>query len=108
MFDALFKDFFNKHSQDTHNLVACVRKYVKCWLSDGHYDSDDLESYLRDTFGRQKRMFGHSPGIVSGTKVAVTATSTSDAYSYLFANYNSKGRNTQGRFKSPCFRILLT
>jgi len=60
---------------------------MKWWLSDGCYDAATLESYLKMVFGPDKRMF-HPNSEAAGTKVAVTATSISDASAFLFSNYN--------------------
>ncbi|KAL8802034.1 MAG: hypothetical protein Q9200_006728, partial [Gallowayella weberi] len=64
-----------------------IRRLLKCWLTDGYYNVDAVEAAMKASFGPLERMFGTSQSPY-GTKVAVTATSISDASPVLFSNYN--------------------
>lgn len=58
------------------------------WLiSDGFYDETNLESILQDMF--PGRLFDHLPDTVSGTRFALTATSTGNSR-WIFGNYNAE------------------
>ncbi len=87
VFDTLTKQFFQQRRGGARYSLGYIRNVIKCWLSDGCYDVLALEASLRDQFGHDRRMFD-KPESVSGMKVAVTATSISDATPFLFSNYN--------------------
>ena len=70
-----------------------LRDYFRCWLSDGCYDIELLERSLKEIFGSNRRLFDADTAGVSGQKVAVTATTLSDASTYIFSNYNGRPRN---------------
>ena len=74
-------------------LLTRLRDYFRCWLSDGRYDAELLEASLKDVFGEDRRLFDVDKGGVSGQKIAVTATTLSDASSYIFSNYNGRRRD---------------
>ena len=63
---------------------------LRCWLSDGYYDVTALEATLKSYFGEDQRMFGTVPSGIR-TKIAVTATTISDAVPVLLSNYNGSG-----------------
>ena len=67
-----------------------VRRIMRCWLSDGYHDVGALEATLKQYFGAHQRMFGPLSSSVA-TKVAVTATTISDAFPVLLSNYNGTG-----------------
>lgn len=58
-------------------------QYIK---TDAMYDEQFLEGALQETL-KDRPLFGHVPGTVPGTKVAVTATSGGNTRS-IFTNYN--------------------
>lgn len=66
-----------------------MKNVIKCWISNGRYNVNALEGFLKEHFGNG-RMFNQAKG-VSGTKVAVTATGISDAFPFVFSNYNGEG-----------------
>lgn len=76
-------------------FMTRVREYFRCWLSDGCYDDAALESLLKEIFGENQRLFDAESCGVSGTKVAVTATTISNASPYIFSNYNGCGTRAQ-------------
>jgi hypothetical protein len=57
------------------------------------YDETILESILQQTFGH-KQFFGYVTDSISGTRVALTATSHGNSR-YIFANYNWPRPNSQ-------------
>ncbi|MCJ1473164.1 hypothetical protein MMC13_001815 [Lambiella insularis] len=91
LFDKLVKEFFQQQKQATPGFLNRCRYILRCWLSDGYYSVEALEKCLQDTFGMHRRMFD-SLDVVSGTKVAVTASTISNASCYVFSNYNGLGR----------------
>ncbi|KAL6716956.1 hypothetical protein ACLMJK_004869 [Lecanora helva] len=95
VFDVLIRDFFGIHMTQGSGLLPRLRDWFRCWLSDGCYDVGALEASLKDVFGDDQRMFDINRSGPSSTKVAVTATTLSDASTYIFSNYNGVG--TRGR-----------
>jgi hypothetical protein len=61
------------------------------WFSDSRYDAKALEEILKEVFGTHRRLFDVSAPCVSGVKIAVTATTTDDAWLCVFSNYNGAG-----------------
>ncbi|KAL9128704.1 MAG: hypothetical protein Q9217_002665 [Psora testacea] len=91
IFDILVRDFFGMHLTKGHGLLARLRDHFRSWLSDGCYDVKGLEDALKEKFGEQRRIFEADGQNPCGVKVAVTATTISDAYTYIFSNYNGCG-----------------
>ena len=87
MFDTLTRQFFRRRTGGREGFFQHLRHIFKCWLLDGYYDVRALEGSLKEHFGLEQRMFDYT-GNVSSTKVAVTATTISDASTYLFSTYN--------------------
>jgi len=86
-------DFFGIHLTKGPGLLTRLRDIFRCWLSDGCYDVARLEQSLKDTFGHDQRLFDADRLGVSGQKVAVTATTLSDASTYVFSNYNGGAKH---------------
>ena len=60
------------------------------YFADGRYNATSVEKTLKKTFG--SRPLFDSTGIrPSGMKIAVTATTISDATLCIFSNYNGSG-----------------
>ena len=91
MFDKFTSQFFGVHLTKGKSFLTRLRDYIRCWISDGCYDVGKLEMALKEVFGVGTRMFDTSYGALSGTKVAVTATTISNAFACLFSNYNGVG-----------------
>ncbi len=89
VFENLTRQFFRR-TRGSRNLIQQVRHLLKCWLSDGSYDVRSLENSLKEYFGTEQRMFDHT-GNTSDVKIAVTATTISDASPFLFSSYNGPG-----------------
>lgn len=88
IFDKLTRKFFGLHLTKGRGFVTRLRDYFGCWLSDGCYDVVVLEELLKVGFGAEQRLFDVNQHHASGCKVAVTATTLSDASAYFFTNYN--------------------
>jgi len=91
-FNDLIRDFFGIHMTKGSGLLTRLRDLFRCWLTDGCYDVGKLESSLKDVFGINRRLFDVDRFGPSGQKVAVTATTLSDAFTYIFSNYNGRPR----------------
>jgi len=89
-FETLVREFFSRSPRTGGGIWLCIRRLLRCWLSDGYYDSSPLESTLKELFGEHQRLFGHMPS-GNTTKVAVTATAISDAVPVVLSNYNGSG-----------------
>lgn len=87
IFNTLTRQFFRPRTRGSGNFIQQIRHLLKCWLSDGFYDVRGLENSLKEYFGTEQRMFDHT-GNTSDVKIAVTATTISDASAYLFSSYN--------------------
>lgn len=105
-FDKIVKQFFSSGRRPT-TTVSKFRSYVKWWLNDAKYNSTSLETHLKDVFGAESRVFGRPVEGISGTKVAVTATSISDASTFLLANYNTLPETSLGESKPSPRRSYL-
>lgn len=90
------------HLTKGKKFITRARDYLRCWLSDGCYDDAAFESLLKLIFGEKQRLFDTNSSNASGTKVAVTATTISDATPYIFSNYNGQGTRAK-----TCGLILL-
>lgn len=91
VFDTFTRQFFGVHLTKGRGFLSRVRDYFRCWLSDGCYNVVVLEEMLKSIFGAEQRIFDINTKRISGCKVAVTATTLSDASAYLFTNYNGGG-----------------
>jgi len=87
----LSRQFFRSEQIAGQNVLRYLRHLLKCWFSDGYYDVRRLEASLKDNFGLNQRMFDYRQ-TKSDTKIAVTATTISDATPYIFSNYNGTGQ----------------
>jgi hypothetical protein len=86
-----------------------VQKTLKCWMTDGRYDEKDIEALLQEAFGNTRTMFDVNNKF-SGTKVAVTAASISDASCFLFTNYNSavpRNRSCGNHYHEIIVKLIL-
>lgn len=93
-FDTLARQFFTKRRTESRSRVGYLHRVFRCWLSDGCYDVFTLEATLKNCFGLTRRMFD-APISTSGIKVGVTASTISDASSFVFSNYNGLGTRTK-------------
>ena len=73
------------YSGSRGSLFGRIRRFFQCFLTNERYDTLSLEATLQEAFGLGP-LFGS--GQLSGMKVAVTATTISDATLCLFSNYN--------------------
>ena len=85
-FETLARQIFKKSVSGS--LLAKFQKGVKCWMADGQYNDSTIESALKNAFGDSMSMFGFASQ-PAGIKVAVPALSISDAFCFLFTNYNT-------------------
>lgn len=111
VFKTLAQKFFGKQQAAArgflipHRLVALFRS----WLRDGVYDAKDFEIALEQEFG-QRRVFDSSYTSHYKTKVAVTATTISDAQPVVISNYNGTERakdSGKKRLTSISFIMLI-
>ncbi len=87
VFDTLIKQFFQQRREGARYSLRYIRNVIKCWLSDDCYDVLALEASLRNQFEHDRRMFDKLESVFE-MKIAVIATSISDATLFLFFNYN--------------------
>jgi hypothetical protein len=97
-FETLARRIFAKRRPMT-SWWSKVKTAVRCWVSDGAYDPLVMETCLKEAFGVMRRVFDAFPGVPSGTRVAVTTASISNASTFIFANYN--GSSTRNGSAGP-------
>jgi hypothetical protein len=92
---------------------SAITRLWNAIFADGIHDAKTLEEALIEQFGPKIRMFGYSPTLPSGHKVAVVATTTTKASPVVFANYNGTGTRPKdgGTYRSSsraqrCLRNL--
>ena len=107
IFDALVRDFFGIHLTKGHGLLARIRDHFRCWLTDGCYDEKALEDALKENFGENRRIFEPKPTGACTVKVAVTATTISDAHTHIFSNYNGCGNRSNDHGKVHMHRQAI-
>ena len=88
LFKELTMRFFGNKSK---TVLSKLHQYVRGVVSDGFYDTAEMEASLKAQFGEIKRVFDFPSNGVSRCKVAVTATTITNALSYIFSNYNGIG-----------------
>jgi hypothetical protein len=84
-FRAFAKEVFNRRDK---SVSSTIKRLWKAIVADGIHDVKTLEDALMEQCGPEIRMFGYSPMLPSGHKVAVIATTTGKASPVVFANYN--------------------
>ncbi|KAJ5215833.1 uncharacterized protein N7498_002240 [Penicillium cinerascens] len=82
VFEALARRCFSR-SKSISGRIKSMLHYV---TTDAMYDESFLEESLQEIL-KDCKLFRYIPGIISGTKVALTATSTGNKRS-IFTNYN--------------------
>jgi hypothetical protein len=87
-FSSLGRQLFEKGHKSSWRWVSKLNDLLWCFLADGHYDTQLLDNLLRNSFGPSLRMFGTKSSLLSGNKIAVTATTISNASPCIFTNYN--------------------
>lgn len=66
---------------------------LSTWMMDSRYDSDNLDRALQEAFGPTRRLFDTTAPLVSGIRVALTASQVTDGSLCLFPNYRAAGRS---------------
>jgi hypothetical protein len=87
-FDKLAKRIFVPRNHSRRSFCTRIHELFTSWLADSRYDPTVLEASLEEVYGTNCRMFDVAESGPSGTKVAVTATTISDATLCIFSNYN--------------------
>lgn len=63
------------------------------WIADSRYDSQVLEETMQAAYGTVRRLFDTTSPLVSGSRVALTASRVDDGALGVFANYRGVGRH---------------
>lgn len=66
--------------------------FLSTWMMDSRYDSDNLDRALQEAFGPTRRLFDTTAPLVSGIRVALTASQVTDGSLCLFPNYRAAQR----------------
>lgn len=88
-FEEFAQRLFTRKVARGQKLLPKLQGYLNCWIADGKYDSNAIELCFKEIFGADKALFGSGASRLSGTKVAITTTSTSDSTGFLLTNYNA-------------------
>ena len=67
---------------------------LSTWMADSRYDSGALDRALQEAFGPTRRLFDTTIPLVSGIRIALTASQVDDGSLCLFTNYRAAGRST--------------
>jgi hypothetical protein len=83
-----------------------VRNVIKCFMADSQYDSSVIKDLMKGVFDSGKKIFRPvcNEHEVSGMKVAITATSLTDASCFLITNYNA---NDIRRLQASMYELVL-
>ncbi|KAL9036166.1 MAG: hypothetical protein Q9214_006257 [Letrouitia sp. 1 TL-2023] len=95
VFDSFTRKLFGIHLTKGRKFWTRFRDYFRCWLSDSCYSDEVLDRLLQEVFGTDRKIFDADPNGTVGCKVAVTATTISDASAFLFSNYNGSQRREE-------------
>jgi hypothetical protein len=85
------------------SVFSKLRRFFASYLADGQYDATFLESTLQETFSGGP-LFDCVHLRSSGMKLAVTATTISDATLCLFTNYNGCTASPEAFSKPPTYQ----
>ncbi|KAL5364260.1 hypothetical protein BJX96DRAFT_178817 [Aspergillus floccosus] len=67
-------------------------EWLTTWMADSRYNSTALDEALQGAFGLVRRLFDPAAPLVSGSRVALTASRVEDGALGLLANYRGVGR----------------
>ncbi|KAL4961379.1 patatin-like phospholipase family protein [Aspergillus stella-maris] len=87
-----------------HTLVGRSWSFLRSWLADSRHDSEGLDEALKETFSTLRRLFDTTLPLVSGIRVALTASQVDkDGSLCLFSNYRGLGRSTA----QSAYKVLI-
>lgn len=89
-FPRFAKTVFPSRAGTKSSIFAKFYTFLVSYFTDGRYDATFLEDVLKKTLG-SRPLFDSVASRPSGMKIAVTATTISDATLCLFSNYNGVG-----------------
>jgi hypothetical protein len=91
-FRALARQIFRPRPP-RQTILAQTWDLLTTWVSDSRHDSNTLDRALQQAFDPARRLFGPAAPLVSGVRVALTASQVDDDGSLgLFCNYRGAGR----------------
>ncbi|KAK6810411.1 hypothetical protein RU639_013816, partial [Aspergillus parasiticus] len=90
-FDTLARQIFSRRPL-WQTILGQSWGWVTAWMADSRYDSAVLDRTVQDGFGRDRRLFDTTKPLVSGIRVALTASQVEDGSLCLFSNYRAAGR----------------
>ena len=103
-FNVMTRRVFQQRHKHDRSILSGFRHILRCWLANKYYNIATLETCLKETFSNQQRIFDYSD-LISGTKIAVTASTISDTSTYVFSNYNGTGNRRSDCGKCLCILI---
>ncbi|BAE66149.1 unnamed protein product [Aspergillus oryzae RIB40] len=101
-FDTLARQIFSRRPL-WQTILGQSWGWVTAWMADSRYDSAVLDRTVQDGFGRDRRLFDTTKPLVSGIRVALTASQVEDGSLCLFSNYRAAGRPRM----SSAYRALV-
>lgn len=106
LFRTLTRESFGEQGPARRSRLKRLKHYLKGLITDGCYDVGKIERALKSSFGETQKIFDCPEHRESRCKVAVTATTISDAITFLFSNYNGSAQreSTCGEFVSGRIR----
>ncbi|KAL4993992.1 FabD/lysophospholipase-like protein [Aspergillus recurvatus] len=82
-----FETFASQCFSRKKSVLGTIKSAFNYVVKDAIYDEELLESLIKETFGLHTVFFSHSPAVIPGTRVAVTAM-THGSLPSVFTNYN--------------------
>jgi hypothetical protein len=87
-----------------HTLVGQSWDFLRSWLTDSRHDSEVLDHALQEAFSTLRRLFDTTLPLLSGIRVALTASQVDqDGSLCLFSNYRGVGRT----YAQSAYKVLI-
>ena len=88
IFNIFTRKFFEIHLIKDRSFFTQLRNYFRCWFNNDCYNVVVLKNLFKNVFDVDQRIFDINEQCVFECKIAMTATTLSNASTYLFINYN--------------------
>jgi hypothetical protein len=102
-FETLARQIFPPRPR-RHTVLGQSWDWLTAWVADSRYDSDVLDRTLQEAFGPHRQLFNTPTSLISGIRVALTASHVEDGSLCLLSNYRAAGRSA-----SPsAYKVLVS
>ncbi|EGX47261.1 hypothetical protein AOL_s00091g5 [Orbilia oligospora ATCC 24927] len=80
--------FQNKSAWKCLPLIWKLHRFIHSWLGESKYSNNDMECFLKATYGKSQAMLDWSYANKIGTKVGITVTSVPRSSACILCNYS--------------------